>query len=68
MELNLCVIFAGAEQSRSRINAFSYALVASADISQLPLVANSVIFLAAEQGVEEIVIIVLRALNAPVYF
>jgi len=68
MELNLCAIFAGAEQSHSRINAFSYAFVASTDISQLPLVANSVIFLAAEQGVEENVIIVLRALNAPVYF
>ena len=68
MKLNLCVIFAGAEQCRSQINAFSYAFVASADISQLPLVANSVIFLAVEQGVEENVIIVLRALNAPVYF
>ena len=68
MELNLCVIFADAEQCRSRINAFSYAFVASADISQLPLVANSVIFLAVEQRVEGNVVIVLRALSAPVYF
>ncbi len=59
MELNLCVIFAGAEQCRSRINAFSYAFVASADISQLPFVVISVIFLAVEQGLEENVIIVL---------
>ena len=42
MELNLCPIFAGAEQCRSRINAFSYGFVASADISQLPFVVISV--------------------------
>ena len=58
----------GSEKCRSRINAFSYGLVASAAISQLPFVVNSVIFLAMEQGVEENVIIVLRALSAPVYF
>jgi len=40
----------------------------SADISQLSFVVISVIFLAVEQGVEEDVIIVLRALSAPVYF
>jgi len=68
MELSPCPIFVGAEQWRSRINAFSYGFVASADISQLPFVVISVIFLAAEQGVEEDVIIVLRALSAPVYF
>ena len=68
MELNLCPIFVDAEQCRSRINAFSYGFVASADISQLPFVVISVIFLAMEQGVEEDVIIVLRALSAPVYF
>jgi len=68
MELSPCPIFVDAEQCRSQINAFSCAFVASADISQLPLVANSVIFLAVEQGVEENVIIVLRALSAPVYF
>ena len=68
MELSPCPIFVDAEQCRSRINAFSYGFVASADISQLPFVVISVIFLAVEQGVEEDVIIVLRALSAPVYF
>jgi len=58
----------GSEECRSPIKVFSYGFVASADISQLPLVANSVIFLAVEQGEEENVIIVLRALSAPVYF
>ena len=68
MELSPCPIFVGAEKCRSRINAFSYGFVASADISQLPFVVISVIFLAVEQGVEKNVITVLRALSAPVYF
>ncbi len=59
MELSPCPIFTDAEQCRSRINAFSYGLVASADISQLPFVVISVIFLAMEQGLEENVIIVI---------
>jgi len=59
MELSPCPIFVDAEQCRSRINALSYGLVASADISQLPFVVISVIFLAMEQGLEENVIIVI---------
>ena len=68
MRLSPCPIFVDAEQCRSRINAFSYGFVASADISRLPFVVISVIFLAVEQGAEENVIIVLRALSAPAYF
>ena len=58
----------GSEECRSPIKVFSYGFVASVDISQLPFVVISVIFLAMEQGVEEDVIIVLQALSAPVYF
>ena len=68
MELSPCPIFVDAEQCRSPIKVLSYAFVASADISQLPFVVISLIFLAREQGAEEDVIIVLRALSAPVYF
>ena len=68
MDLRPCPIFVDAEQCRTPANVSSYGFVASADISQLPFVINSVIFLAMEQEVEEIVIIVLRALNSPVYF
>ena len=50
------------------VNASSYGFVASADISQLSFVVISVIFLAMEQGVEENIIVVLRALSAPAYF
>ena len=68
MELSSCPIFTETEQCRSRINAFSYCFVASANISQLLLVVNILIFLAMEQGVEENVIIALPVLSAPVYF
>ncbi len=59
MELSPCPIFNDAGQCRSRINAFSYGSVASADISQLSFVVISMIFLAMEQGVEENVSVVL---------
>ncbi len=68
MELSPCPIFVDAEQCRKTVNVSSYGFVASADISQLSFVIISVIFLAMEQGVEENVIVVLRALSAPAYF
>jgi len=68
MELSPCPIFTETEQCRSRINAFSYGFVASANISQLLFVLNSLIFLAVEQGVEENVVIILPVLSTPVYF
>jgi hypothetical protein len=64
MRLGPCPIFVDAEQCRSRINALSYGFVVSADISQLPFVVISLIFLAMEHGTEENVIIVLRALSS----
>jgi len=43
-------------------------LVASADISRLSFVVISLTSLAMEEGAEKNVIVVLRALSAPVYF
>ena len=55
MKLNLCVIFAGAEQCRSRINAFSYGFVSLADVAQLLFVVKQYYhFFIVEDTVEEV--------------
>ena len=69
MELSPGPIFVDAEQCRSRINAFSYGFVASADISRLSFVAISLTSLAMEEGAEENAVNNhAEALSAPVYF
>lgn len=55
MKLNLCVIFAGAEQCRSQINAFSYGFVSLVDVGQLLFVVKQYYhFFIVEDTVEEV--------------